>query len=52
MVNKYGWLIEAFQNDDKMEFLIMISKFHQHNINAHPIIIDTASIPVSESVRN
>ena len=39
-------------NDEKTEFLIMMSKFHQHKIHDHQIKVDTASIPASESARN
>ena len=39
-------------NDEKTEFLIMTSKFHQHKIHDHQIKVDTASIPASESARN
>ena len=33
-------------------FFIMTSKFRQHKIHDHQIIVDTASIPASESARN
>ena len=39
-------------NDEKTEFLIMTSKFHQHKIHDPQIKVDTASIPASESARN
>ena len=39
-------------NDEKTEFLIMTSKFHQNKIHDHQIKVDTASIPASESARN
>ena len=39
-------------NDEKTEFLIMTSKFHQHKIYDHQIKLDTASISASEIARN
>ena len=39
-------------NDEKTEFLIMTSKYQQHNIQDHSINVGTTTIHASKSARN